>query len=58
MKSPITGKKMKKKKEVRTIMGLSFLFEYYLCLDSGEKFTTTKLDESNYDLYHKEKRTT
>ena len=57
MKSPITGKKMKLKKKIVQQMGLVYEFQYYLCVDSGKQFTITEIDEKNYEVYNKEKRT-
>lgn len=51
MKSPITGKEMILQEEplVVTVDGESrrYLQLNFLCLDSGETFTTTKLDDIN-----------
>lgn len=50
MKSPITGKEMILSTEKRTIKvddeNIEIDFSFYMC-DSGEKFTTTELDEKN-----------
>lgn len=59
MKSPITGKDMKLQAEERQLTfrkeDFSIVYLFYLCEDSGEKFTTTKVDELNmqqlYNLY-------
>lgn len=48
---------MKLKKEIRKETGFVYEFKYYLCVDSGKKFTSTKLDEENYEVYNKEKGT-
>lgn len=61
MKSPITGKKMMLKKERDTLIfrneEFAFVNHFYYCEDSGEGFTTTKLDEINitqvYEQYDK-----
>jgi uncharacterized phage-associated protein len=51
MKSPFTGKEMPLKHEVRTVTfrkeEIKTRFQFYLCEDTGEKFTTTELDEFN-----------
>lgn len=51
MKSPITGKDMKLMSEKRTLKykGKEFTvdYEFWLCEDSGEKFTTDELDDKN-----------
>ncbi|WP_373521887.1 type II toxin-antitoxin system antitoxin SocA domain-containing protein [Aquiflexum sp.] len=51
MKSPFTGKEMPLKHEVRTVTfrkeEIKTRFQFYLCEDTGEKFTTTELDEYN-----------
>lgn len=51
MKSPITGKKMYILSEVRRIdfngKIIEVLFYYYICVDSGERFTSTLMDEIN-----------
>lgn len=51
MKSPITGKKMDILSEVRRIdfngKIIEVLFYYYICVDSGERFTSTLMDEIN-----------
>jgi len=51
MKSPITGQKMKAMNELREKDGKKYLYQYFLCESSGEKFTTTKLDERNLSTY-------
>lgn len=58
MKSPITGKEMELRKEVREIEFRKETFEvdfhFYYCKDSKEQFTDTKLDELNMNqLYNK-----
>jgi len=51
MKSPLTGKEMVLKQESRTVNfrkeEIKMRFQFYLCEDSSEKFTTTELDEFN-----------
>lgn len=51
MKSPITGKKMLLQEEplVVNVKGENrrFLQLNFLCVDSGETFTTTELDDIN-----------
>lgn len=51
MKSPITGKEMELRKEVREIEfrkeNFEVVFHYYYCKDSKEQFTDTILDELN-----------
>jgi hypothetical protein len=51
MKSPITGMKMKAVNELREKDDIKYLYQYFLCEDSGEKFTTTELDDENLDRY-------
>jgi len=58
MKSPITGKKMTLQNEKSILVFRKEEFEYnhksYFCEDSGESFTTTKLDEFNLNqVYNK-----
>lgn len=58
MKSPITDKEMKLMKEKRTFTFRKEDFEimshYYLCEESGERFTDTKLDELDINqVYNK-----
>lgn len=56
MISPITGKVMSLTKERRLVEfrkeKLEIVFHYYLCEESGEQFTTTKLDEVNLNQVH------
>ncbi len=51
MKSPITGKEMLLFKERRSMTfrkeTYEIIFHYFKCIDSGEQFTTTALDEVN-----------
>lgn len=51
MKSPLTGSDMILKSEQRTavIKGKEVTWEqhFYECIDTGEQFTTTELDEIN-----------
>lgn len=54
MESPITGKKMELRKEMKEIfykgINLPYLHTSYHCLDSGESFTTTEIDEINMKI--------
>ena len=56
--SPITEKKMTLIQELRTITyqgkEYSIIFHYYLCEESGERFTTTELDEININQVFKQ----
>lgn len=57
MKSPITGKEMKLIREERSLefrkLNFKVVYHFYQCQDSGEQFTTTKLDELNLNqVYH------
>lgn len=60
MKSPITGKEMKLTKECRLMdfrkETFEIVFHYYKCKDSGEKFTTTTLDEVNMNQVYNQYR--
>lgn len=60
MKSPITGKEMSLKCEWKVVSFRKELFEvpyqYYLCEDTGEQFTTTALDEMNIQMVHNQYR--
>ena len=51
MKSPITGKEMILKKEMRSLVfrkeEFPVVYHYYLCEESKEQFTSTELDEVN-----------
>jgi putative zinc finger/helix-turn-helix YgiT family protein len=51
MKSPLSGKEMPLKHEARTVTfrkeEIRIRFQFYLCEETGEKFTTTELDEYN-----------
>lgn len=51
MKSPITGKEMPIQRENRVLTfrkeEFPVVYHYYLCVDSGEQFTGTELDEIN-----------
>jgi hypothetical protein len=53
MNSPITGKNMELRNEMRevTYKGeiIPYLYTSYFCEDSGESFTTTELDEINVE---------
>lgn len=56
MKSPVTGKEMKLCREKRCVSfrkeSFDILFHCYKCSDSGESFTTTRLDEINMLQVH------
>ena len=60
MKSPITGKEMKLTKERRSMdfrkETFEIVFHYYKCVDSGEQFTTTSLDEVNLNQVYNQYR--
>lgn len=60
MKSPITGKEMKLTKERRSMdfrkETFEIVFHYYKCVDSGEQFTTTVLDEVNMNQVYNQYR--
>lgn len=60
MKSPITEKEMKLSYEWRTVPFRKEQFEipyqFYLCDDTGEQFTTTELDEWNMQVLHNQFR--
>ena len=60
MKSPITGKEMKLTKERRSMdfrkETFEIVFHYYKCVDSGEQFTTTALDEVNMNQVYNQYR--
>jgi len=60
MKSPMTGKEMILTKERRLMdfrkEEFEIIFHYYLCEDSGEKFTTTGLDELNINQLYNQYR--
>lgn len=60
MKSPISGKEMIIRKEVREIEfrkeKFPVIFHFYFCEDSGEKFTNTKFDEINLNQLHNQFR--
>lgn len=51
MKSPFTGKEMKLISEIQTVsfkkQEIGYMHRAFLCEESGEKFTTTHLDELN-----------
>ncbi|MCV9388075.1 type II TA system antitoxin MqsA family protein [Reichenbachiella ulvae] len=61
MNSPITGKEMQLSYEWRTIPFRKEQFEipyqFYLCEDSGEQFTTTEVDELNMRMVYNQFRT-
>jgi DNA-binding transcriptional regulator YiaG len=60
MKSPITGKEMRRHKERRQFIYRKNLFDiiyqYYECEDSKEKFTDEELDNLNLKLVHNQYR--
>ncbi len=60
MKSPITGKEMKLTWEKRSMdfrkEKFEVVFQYYLCEDSGEQFTSTSLDEVNTNQVYNQYR--
>ena len=60
MKSPITGKEMTLIKEKRSMdfrkETFETIFHYYKCVDSGEQFTTTALDEVNMNQIYNQYR--
>jgi hypothetical protein len=53
MKSPITGKEMKIRNEMREVyykgQKIPYIYSHYYCENSDESFTTTELDEINVD---------
>lgn len=58
MKSPETGKEMTLQRERREISfrkeEFSVIYQYYLCEDTGDQFTTTELEEVNLlQVYNK-----
>lgn len=57
MKSPFTGGDVKLMKEPRELVyrkeTFSYIAHYYVCVDTGEQFTTTELDTLNiYQVYN------
>lgn len=60
MKSPITGKEMILTKERRSMdfrkETFEIVFHYYKCLDSGEQFTITPLDDLNVNQIYNQYR--
>lgn len=60
MNSPITGKEMKLSYEWRTVPfrkeQFDIPYQFYLCEDSGEQFTTTELDELNMRMVYNQFR--
>jgi putative zinc finger/helix-turn-helix YgiT family protein len=60
MKSPITGKEMELRKEVREIEfrkeNFEVIFHYYYCKDSKEQFTDTLVDELNMNQLYNQYR--
>ncbi len=60
MKSPITGKEMILSKERRSMdfrkETFEIVFHYYKCVDSGEQFTITPLDDLNINQIYNQYR--
>jgi hypothetical protein len=60
MKSPLTGSKMELAKERRSMSfrkeTFEIIFHYYKCVDSGEQFTTTTLDDVNMNQVYNQYR--
>lgn len=60
MKSPITGKEMILSKEKRSMdfrkETFEIVFHYYKCVDSGEQFTITPLDDLNINQIYNQYR--
>ena len=60
MRSPITGKEMVLVTENRTMTfrkeAFEIVFHSYKCVDSGESFTTTELDNINLDQLYDQYR--
>jgi putative zinc finger/helix-turn-helix YgiT family protein len=60
MKSPFTGGEAKPEKEVRAFEyrkdKFEVLFHYYICIDTGEQFTTTGIDTLNINQVHNKYR--
>ena len=60
MKSPITGKEMRRHKERRQFDyrkdSFDIIYQYYVCGDTGEKFTDEQLDNLNLKLVHNQYR--
>lgn len=60
MKSPMTGKEMKVTYEWRKVPfrkeSFDIPYQFYVCEDSGEKFTTTALDELNMRMVYNQYR--
>jgi hypothetical protein len=56
MKSPITGKEMTLKSELRTIhyKGNDITYKHTFYFDGVESFTTTELDEQNMKQINKQ----
>lgn len=56
MKSPITGKEMTLKSEIRTIQykGNDITYKHTFYFDGIESFTTTELDEENMKEIYRE----
>src|SRR6266516_22227 len=60
MKSPVTGKEMQLQRELTTLPfrkeEFSIVYHFYLCKDSGERFTDEKLDTINQIQVHNQYR--
>lgn len=60
MKSPFTGGKTKLQKEPRVLEyrkdTFNVMYHYYVCIDSGEQFTTTAIDTLNINQVHNKYR--
>lgn len=60
MKSPFTGGIAKLEKEIRDFEyrkdKFDVLYHYYVCIDTGEQFTTTELDTLNINQVHNKYR--
>ncbi|MEQ9299562.1 MAG: DUF4065 domain-containing protein [Cyclobacteriaceae bacterium] len=60
MNSPITGKEMTLSYDWRTVPfrkeQFQIPYQFYLCKDSGEQFTTTQLDELNMQMVYNQFR--
>jgi len=60
MKSPITGKEMRRHKERRQFNyrkdSFDIIYQYYQCDDTGERFTDDELDDLNLNLVHNQYR--
>lgn len=60
MKSPFTGGAAKLEKEPRVLEyrkdSFEVLYHYYVCVDTGEQFTTTEIDTLNINQVHNKYR--